>query len=213
MKKYKIISLISLLLFPLTVNSNKLIVKANSAFNYYDEFDINPVSMSTASSIKDISGDGSKDHGAIPSSSWGDPVLISDDSYLIYTLGDGSRLLNGLHIDLTLKNWNQNNEIAAQENKINFYVSENVESFNDCIYSISARENIKFVEEIDLSDYVSSLKKAYLKIELVQSKVNCKNDNCQNGVHTCGTSETIATPDNYINLHYLGIKIFKIAIS
>ncbi len=216
MKKYKIISLISLLLFPFISNiasNNKLIVNASSSFNYDDAFDTNPVSMSKASSIKDISGDGSKDHGAVPSSSWGDPVLISDNSYLIYTLGDESRLLNGLHIDITLKNWNQNNEIVAQENKINFYVSENIENFNNCIYSISARENIKFVEEIDLSNYVRSLKKAYLKIELVQSKVNCKNDNCKNGVHSCGTSETIATPDNYINLHYLGIKIFKIAIN
>ena len=213
MKKYKIIGIIALLFSQFFQIDNNLVVNASTSFNYNDEFDVNPVSSSFASKVHDVSGDGNKDHGAIPSSSWGDPVLISDDSYLVYTLGDGSKKLEGLHINITAKIWNQNDETINDENKINFYVSDNENVFSEIAYSLSARENNKFEEEIDLSSYVSTFTKAYLKVELVQSKVNCGNDKCSKGVHKCGTSATIATSDNYINLHYLGVKLYKLAIS
>ena len=121
MKKYKIIGIIALLFSQFFQIDNNLVVNASTSFNYNDEFDVNPVSSSFASKVHDVSGDGNKDHGAIPSSSWGDPVLISDDSYLVYTLGDGSKKLEGLHINITAKIWNQNDETINDENKINFY--------------------------------------------------------------------------------------------
>ena len=54
-----------------------------------DDFTTMDASEFTADSVVGISTNKDKTHGAIPSETWGSPVRIADESYLIYRITNG----------------------------------------------------------------------------------------------------------------------------
>lgn len=158
-----------------------------------------------------ISASGDKTHGAIPANEWASPVLIAEESYLIYELGDGVAVLTELYMTLDAQLWNQANDIAHAENAIDVYVGSSADDATELVrkYTAVDTSNRMIEDTLDLSEYAAGKSKLYVKVELEQSAVTCEQDTCSKGSHKCG--KTVATPDGYIDIWHFGVKLYEIS--
>ena len=149
-------------------------------------------------------------HGAIPSGTWATPFLIADTSYIIYEIdakvNGGNRILDTVAISINGRVWNQNDGTAHAENAVNVYtgiaknnVSTLVHSYNPS-NSNNSTNFAALGEALNLTEYFAAgYSKAYIKVELVQSKVS-------NG-------GTTADADGNIDIWFAGVKLSCVEIT
>lgn len=176
-----------------------------------DDFTTMDASEFTADSVVGISTNKDKTHGAIPSETWGSPVRIADESYLIYRITNGDDEIGPLFTALKANLWNQNDETAHEENAVKVYVGASDSEFTLVrAYGCNDAPSRDLSVVLDLTEAVSGLNTAYVKIELVQSKVHCENSGCTNGMHVSGCGKTIATSDGMIDIWHFGVKLYSV---
>lgn len=175
-----------------------------------DDFKKIGIGDSAAVQTVGISASGDSTHGAIPSDTWGSPVKIANESYLIYELGDGTENLTKLYMTLDAKIWSQNDDIAYAENAINIYAGSSIDGDMQLVrkYTVADTPNMLIDDTLNLSESVAGKSKVYVKVEVVQSKTTCGGENCSNGSHKCGN--TVASPDGYIDIWHFGVKLYEI---
>lgn len=189
-----------------------LCFSAASAETVYpsDDFTTMDASAFGAYKIVGISTNKDKTHGAIPSDTWGSPVGIADESYLVYKI-ERDNASGELFVDLKANMWNQNDETAHAENALNVYVGASETGF-DLVHSYGCADapgrNLTAV--LDLTEAAEGLETVYVKIELVQSTVHCDNASCTNGKHVASCGRTVATADGMIDIWHFGIKLYSV---
>ena len=175
-----------------------------------DDFTTMEASEFGAYRIVGVSTNKDKTHGAIPADEWGSPVRVADESYLIYKI-TGDDEIGELFLALKANLWNQNDETAHEENAVKIYVGANDSEFTLIrTYSFNDAPNRDLSATLDLTEAVAGLYTAYVKIELVQSKVHCGKSECTNGRHANSCGKTIATSDGKIDIWHFGIKLYSV---
>lgn len=186
---------------------------AAEAFSLSDDFTKITTAETSAIKISGISAAADSTHGAIPSETWGSPVPVAKESYLIYEVG-GETPVEMLYLYFKAKVWGQNDNAAYSENAVNVYVGDTPETTEKLMghYGCADADSQSMVEaELDLSSEVKAGESLYIRIEMIQSKTTC-GQNCTGGEHTAGCG-TVATSDGLINIWYMGVKMFNVSIS
>lgn len=174
----------------------------------FDDFTTMGTSEFSAHKMVGISTDKSKVHGAIPSETWGSPVSIANESYLIYKITSEGKI-GSLFTEIKANLWNQNDETAAMENAVKIYVGETETDFTLIkSFDYTAAPDRNLTETVELTNAVKELSTAYVKVELVQSKSHCGNTECANGGHKCG--KTVASPDGKMDIWHFGVKLYSV---
>lgn len=159
-------------------------------------------------------------HGAIPSTAWGDPFQIADQSYMIYEVKatdvGANQVFDTLKVNINARLWNQNDGTAHNENAINVYVGTSPATATYLVKSYGPGEvntGAAFADfpELDLSTIAAGYGAAYIKVELKQTK----NATCGKAkdAHDHGACGTVASSDGYIGIWNAGVKLNTISIS
>ena len=149
-------------------------------------------------------------HGAIPSGEWASPFLIADKSYIIYEIdakvNGANQIFDTIAISIEGRVWNQNDGTAHAENAVNVYTGIAKNDVSTLVHSYTpanSNNTTNFAslgEALNLSEYFAAgYNKAYIKVELVQSKVS-------NG-------GTTADADGNIDIWYAGVKLSCVEIT
>ena len=211
-KKLLLTGLLALFLGACGLGASFLPAAAETSVLAEDDFTRITAGETHAAALEGVAASADSTHGLIPSAEWGSPALIADESWLLYEFGDGAEALGGLYMSVAAKVWGQNDERAYAENAINVWVGTSPDAVTTLAKSYTAGENMTFEDGVDLTAYVEGATKAYVKVELVQSKADCGHEECRNGAHTQGCG-TVATPDGYMDIWYFGVKLFKLTFS
>ena len=110
---------------------------------------------------------GGSSHGVVPSSAWGDPVTVAEDSWIMYKL-ESTGTFDSLLLDINAKIWNQNDGTAHNYNSIEVWAGTDENALSQIVRFGQQGSSFVDLAQADLSGVAAGEGVVYVKIQMNQ---------------------------------------------